>query len=458
MYSMKQLEFKIKSILNKRVLNYSDSKYIQKLITMYHENVETDEQIDKFNLFCAKLLFKLNDIERAKDYLVNVEGDKYFSKYYLYFKIYLREKNYLLAYKNLKLYEKAFNEKNNFKTNLTIYEYLFSVIDRENYGNVCIENNGYLNTNKLDNNLNALYNIFIEYLLKGKYDKLLPVLNQMQDYVEKYNISLDFYEIRLLISEIIFVKGEKNEKIDVNELLKESFNLASNFRFSESLEKLQEVRGHLNYNSVSYDYRLIKRYINERLRVIDIYTSDSAVKYEEIKRFARLNSYYGDNYIACQYCLYGIYEFDLPEFDYKVGQYYFSIGEQSKATTYFLNYIRKGGFEYLSQAYYYLSECNSVFNTKKRQKFKIKSYKVKIFITSLTDKTIEDENELYVEKYNPNEIKDIISDFALISTDKKIDVISFLYENGYIKLAETLYGEFYDDISGDSYSQFERKK
>lgn len=451
---VKILENKIKYFINKRKMSQKDIEICSKIITEYSKYVQTDSQINKFNIYSAKLLFKADRLDDSKRYLKYVD-DTNASKNYLCFKIYLREGSYTSAYENLKLYEKNSKNKNK-NINLSIYYYLFSILNGSKRENIIL--NDYFNTCKMPSDQNNLCNVFVDYLLNENYCEALNILNEMQEYVEQNNVPLDFEELRILINKIILKKRLVNNRKNVYELLCEAFSLANNGMYSKSLDKLQEVRNHLNYKKVSYDYKLIKRYIKEKLKIIEIYNSDKSMLYDEIKRMGMLNSYYNDNYIACQYYLYGIYEFNTPEFYYKVGKYYFSIGEQRKAVKYFIEYINKGGFDYLSEVYQYLSKCKAIFNAKQRKKFIEENDRIRNIIKKLSGKNIKNINKsLIVGNYEYDEIKSVIADFNLYPTNKKIEDIRALYENGYIELAETLYNEFNDIISGDGHYQSERR-
>ena len=379
---------------------------------------------------------------------------------YLNFRINIRLENYKDAYKHLKEYEEKIKENNSRHMDLSIYYYLLKLIlgSKEN---IEINNLEYINLVKIDDlKFKEIWLEFRKSIISKKYRISKELIQELNKYCQSHNILLNFDELDNILNKIINIESQKTNKKEyknITELLNEAYNFASEYEFSKALDILQEIRIHFDFKSVSYNYKLIKKYINEQNRMIEINNGDDAYIYNEIKESAKINSLHGDNYIACQYYLYGIYKFDLPEFYFKVGTYYFSMGEQYKASKYFLEYIQKGGFEYLYEVYQYLSQCNSVFNVKTRKLYKDKSVRFRTIAKKISNKKI-DINKFEVETYEYNEIKPIIVDFNLYRTYKKIQEIRTLYNMGYIELAETLYIEFNCEIAGDEFLQHLRKK
>lgn len=226
-------------------------------------------------------------------------------------------------------------------------------------------------------------------------------------------------------------------------------------KFDEAKEEAEKIINLYNFNKYEMEYELLKRKINESSKIYDIKTSSLKDKYDEFIRMGKLNGYYDDNYIAYQYFMAGAYLTNLPYFYYKAGQAMYSLNEYEKAKELFEHYINSSmGYYKLSKAYYYLTLCKSVYNSKKRRDILEIKKTIDLSLININDGHLIKE---YTHSLFGN-IKNIINNIGSYSNLNKLVAIRILYLKNYKLLADKYLKKYYNDFIGDKEVKKELKK
>lgn len=437
MNKKRTLEYSIKNNIYSKNL----SKYkINKIYILLDEYMSLDNyDINFYHIQKANLLFRLNKIEEAKEELKFAnKSNAYY--YYLLFKINIKENNLESARENLKLYKTNHTKQ---EVNISLCTYLLNLLI-DGKSNINIEVTNFYNGSEISNKyiLNMLGKIS-DSIIKENYIEARKSIIKSQFYINENNIEADFTELLALVNHFI----EKRKFADIHDLIKKAYEYISNKDFEEANYILCDIKNHPKFKHSSEDYKFLKIYLNEELKIKSIINSDLGKTYENINMWVDIHSSYNDEYSTLQYYLYGIYITNLPEFYYKTGVYYFNIGNQKEAVKYFLGYIHNGGFKYLYEIYEYLSNCKSVLNFKERKTYKLKKHVIWQFLLKV-DK-YKEYFELYPDIYSYKLTNNMYFRFASLSNEQILDDIKYLYENGYIELAEVLYREFNEFFSDD---------